>query len=222
MRISGCNLSRVWAALNRPLEGSSVRLELLCVDHRDALYDASRDPRIWTWLGTLEWGSSEPDRPAFDAWFDHALGEIGAHNAVVFVIVDRRLDRVVGSTRYMHLRPRHKALSIAWTWLAPSVWRSGINVESRLLTLENAFERGECRRVEFLADTRNARARGALASLPAQLDGVLRCHMQLIEGERDSACYSIIGEEWPMVRANLEQRLRAHAQARDDASGSVR
>ena len=197
----------VWARLNRTFEGSLVRLEPLQPEHGDALYEASRDPRIWTWLGTLEWGSFAPDREAFDAWFNHALREIAATNAVVFAIADRRADRVVGSTRFMYLRPRHKALSIAWTWLSPSVWGSGMNVESKLLMLEHAFERVECRRVEFLADARNERGCRVLAALPAHLDGVLRRHMQLVDGERDSACFSIIGEDWPSVRANLEQRL---------------
>jgi N-acetyltransferase len=48
----------------------------------------------------------------------------------------------------------------------------------------------------------------ALAALPAQFEGILRKHLTMPDvGVRDSACYSVIDEEWPAVRANLCDRL---------------
>ena len=78
--------------------------------------------------------------------------------------------------------------------------------------LEHAFERLEQRRVEFKTDARNDRSRRALEALPAQFEGVFRKHMLVRGGEtRDSAYYSIVDDEWPDVRANLERRIREHA-----------
>src|SRR5918997_859968 len=46
------------------------------------------------------------------------------------------------------------------------------------------------------------------AALPARFEGIFRKHMILSEGRyRDSAYYSIIDDEWPEVRTNLERRL---------------
>ena len=65
-------------------------------------------------------------------------------------------------------------------------------------------------RVEFKTDARNERSRAALAALPAQLEGIFRKHMLMPGvGVRDSAYYSIIDEDWPEVRANLQRRLTA-------------
>ena len=86
------------------------------------------------------------------------------------------------------------------------------NVDAKLVMLEHAFERLEQRRVEFKTDARNERSRRALEALPAQFEGVFRKHMLVRGGEtRDSAYYSIVDDDWPDVRANLERRIREHA-----------
>ena len=76
--------------------------------------------------------------------------------------------------------------------------------------LEHAFERQGCMRVELKTDARNARARAALEALPARFEGISRKHMLVGDDRtivRDSAWYSIVDDEWPEVRANLERRL---------------
>jgi len=63
-------------------------------------------------------------------------------------------------------------------------------------------------RVELKTDARNERSRAAMEALPAQFEGILRRHMRMpVSGPRDSAYYSIVEDEWPRVRANLEARL---------------
>jgi hypothetical protein len=97
---------------------------------------------------------------------------------------------------------------IGHTWLARSHWGSGANVEAKLLMLEHAFGPMAMRRVEFKTDALNERSRRALEALPAQFEGIHRQHMLVREGEnRDSAWYSIVDAEWPLVRANLLRRL---------------
>jgi RimJ/RimL family protein N-acetyltransferase len=65
-----------------------------------------------------------------------------------------------------------------------------------------------CRRVEFKTEARNARARAALAALPAEFEGIHRKHMLVRGGERrDSAWYAVIDDDWPEVKAALERRI---------------
>jgi N-acetyltransferase len=119
-------------------------------------------------------------------------------------------DGVVGSTRFLALRPEHRSVEIGWTWLHPLAWRTGANVEAKLLRLEHAFEAFGCRRVEFKTDALNERARAALESLGSTFEGIHRKHMLVRDGDsRDSAWYSILDDDWPAVRARLEQRLAA-------------
>jgi RimJ/RimL family protein N-acetyltransferase len=115
---------------------------------------------------------------------------------------------VVGSSRYLNVRPHDRVVEIGWTWLNPAAWRTGANVEAKLLMLEHAFEGLGCVRVEFKTDARNERSRAALEAIPAQFEGVLRNHMIVPDvGQRDSAYFSVIEQEWPAVRDNLRRRL---------------
>ncbi len=202
----------MWNGLSTHLEGAIVTLEPLADHHEQALFDASRDPAIWRWLpaGSDPMGGCErraPDREEFAALFAAALRASADGSEAAFATVDRRLGQPVGSTRCLALREQHRGLEIGWTWLSPTVWRSGANVEAKLLMLTHAFEDVGCVRVEFKTDARNERSRAALAALPAQFEGILRRHMVVPGGLRDSAYYSVVTEEWPEVRANLQRRL---------------
>jgi RimJ/RimL family protein N-acetyltransferase len=147
-------------------------------------------------------------REAFDKWFDDALSATADGREGVFATRDAGTGTPIGSTRFMAVRPADRVVEIGWTWLAPSAWGTGANVEAKLLMLGHAFETLDCQRVEFKTDARNERSRAALAALPARFEGILRKHMLVPGiGVRDSAYYSVIDDEWPRVRANLEERV---------------
>ena len=196
----------MWEDLTSVLEGKVVRLEPLGRGHEEGLFEAARDERIWRWM---PYDASE-SRDTFHAWLEDALAATEAGSEGAFATVDAASGRPVGSTRYLALRPEHKVLEIGWTWLSPESWQTGANAEAKLLMLEHAFEDLGCLRVEFKTDALNERSRAALAALPAQFEGVFRKHMLVRGGERrDSAYYSIIDDDWPEVRENLERRLDA-------------
>jgi RimJ/RimL family protein N-acetyltransferase len=186
------------------LEGELVRLEPMGLEHEDGLWQASRDARAWRWLSVEQPQTREELREYLDA----ALANAADGTEMPLVTVRRKDGRVLGSTRYLALRPEHRSLEIGWTWLHPDAWGTGANVEAKLLMLEHAFERLGCLRVELKTDARNERSRGAMAALPAQFEGVHRKHMLVRGGQRrDSAWYSVLDDEWPEVRANLLRRL---------------
>jgi RimJ/RimL family protein N-acetyltransferase len=177
-------------------------LEPLERRHQDGLFQASQHPEIWTWLSGPMLTAEQ-----FDRWFDAALDAAAAGVEGPFATVERGSGRVVGSSRFLSLRPEHRGLEVGWTWLTPGSWRTGANVEAKLLMLEHAFERLDCLRVEFKTDARNERSRAALAALPAQFEGIFRRHMVMPYGLRDSAYYSVVADDWPAVRDNLTARL---------------
>ena len=194
----------VWENLTRVLEGRVVRLEPLAKRHEEGLFEAARDERIWAWM---RYGTTH-GREEFGLWIDDAIRRSEAGIEGAFATVDVGTGEPIGSTRYLALRPEHRGLEIGWTWLAPAYWRTGANVEAKLLMLGHAFGRLGCMRVELKTDRRNERSRGAMEALPAKFEGIFRKHMILPDGTvRDSAYYSITDDEWPDVEANLRRRL---------------
>jgi N-acetyltransferase len=181
------------------LEGDIVRLEPLGYEHEDALWEASRDPRTWRLL----WVVQPQTREEWRVFMEQTLSQEGIPLATVVRGVP------LGSTRFLNIRPHDRSIEIGGTWLHPSAWGTGANTEAKYLQLRHAFEELGYLRVEFKTDARNDRARRALEALPAQFEGIHRKHMLVRGGERrDSAWYSVIDDEWPEVRANLERRLR--------------
>jgi len=193
----------IWPPPEVPLEGSLVRLEPLVEAHREPLRSVAGHPEIWQWMDRRVSESEE----GFDAWFDGRLlaRRMGDENAFATLTAG---GEPLGSSSYLAPRPIHDGVEIGWTWLTPSAWRSGANVEAKLLMLRFAFEELGCMRVELKTDARNERSRGAMEALPAQFEGIFRKHMLMpVTGVRDSAYFSIVDDEWPAVRQNLEQRL---------------
>jgi RimJ/RimL family protein N-acetyltransferase len=184
------------------LEGEIVTLEPLVEEHAVELWQAAQAPEIWAWLADLN------RRDRFDRWMELTLEAAEAGHEGPFTTRDAHTGEAIGSSRYLNVRPADKVVEIGWTWLNPSAWRSGANVEAKLLMMRHAFEGIGCVRVEFKTDARNERSRAALAALPAQFEGILRNHMIVPDvGQRDSAYYSVIDSEWPEVESNLERRL---------------
>jgi RimJ/RimL family protein N-acetyltransferase len=196
-------LSRAVAEWDAPtLEGRLVRLEPLRPEHEKGLWLASRDPRTWRWLSIVQ----PQTRTEWTAFLQQALDAAAAGTEIPLVTI--RSGKIVGSTRFLALRPEHRSIEIGWTWLHPSTWSSGANVEAKFLQLRHAFDVWGCRRVELKTDALNERSRGALEALGTTFEGVHRKHLLVREGEnRDSAWYSVTDDDWPAVRAHLETRL---------------
>ena len=184
------------------LEGRIVRLEPLSPEHEEGLWLASRDPRTWRWLSVVQ----PQTRPEWTAFTERALD--ASERGIELPLVTVRDEQIVGSTRFLALRPEHGSVEIGWTWLHPSAWGTGANLEAKLLQLGHAFESWGCRRVELKTDALNDRSRGALEAIGATFEGIHRKHMLVRAGEnRDSAWYSVTDDDWPSVRSHLEARL---------------
>jgi RimJ/RimL family protein N-acetyltransferase len=189
------------------LEGERVVLEPIGADHLEGMWEAAQPPEIWDWLVHLT-----DSREYFEEWVGESIESWESGDRKTFVTCDAGDGRVLGSSSYLNYRPADDVVEIGFTWLNPSAWGTGANIEAKLLMLTHAFETLGCARVEFKTDARNERSRAALAAIPAQFEGVLRNHMVVFGvGRRDSAYFSVIIEEWPEVRESLAARLAARA-----------
>lgn len=180
------------------LKGSAVRLEPLCAEHAQGLYNRGRVKADWAYLPR----GCFVDLADTRHWIDEALATPGH---LPFAIVDVAKDRVVGSTRYLNIRHEHRSMEIGWTWLGQEWQRTAVNTQVKLLLMCHAFEQLGCVRVEFKTDARNERSQQALLRVGATREGVLRNHM-IVQNNylRDSVYFSVIEAQWPEVKTRLE------------------
>ncbi len=185
------------------LLGEVVRLEQLETSHAAELWQAARASEIWTLM--LERLDS---RASVDAYVQTATAYRMAGTGCAFAVRLLADGRIVGSTRYMDVRPGDHRLEIGGTWYHPRVWGTRVNPEAKLLLLRYAFEVWQARRVQLKTDAMNLRSQAAIRKLGAVYEGTLRAYQVRPDGSsRDTAMFSITAAEWPAVRAGLLARL---------------
>lgn len=166
---------------------------------REPLRKIAFDARIWTYFVA----QVETDAD-FDAFFDTMLADQAAGKRAVYVVVDKGTGQVAGSSSYGNLAEADRRLEIGWSWLGVDFQGKGINCWAKYLLLAHAFETMGAMRVEFKTDVLNEQARAGLRKVGAYEEGVMRSFNFMPSGRRrDAIYYSILAEEWPVVREQL-------------------
>lgn len=179
------------------LENELVQLRRVRITDREAFERIAFDVDIWRHFVAQVTTSAELDR-----FLELALQDTLNGSRIVFAIIDRKTDRIVGSSAYGNLAPGEARLEIGWSWLGALARGTGINRAAKHALLRHAFEVLGCVRVEFKTDVLNLRARAGLVGIGATEEGVLRSFNYMPGGRRrDVIYYSILAGEWPLVQA---------------------
>lgn len=188
------------------LVGNTVLLRPLAIDDVDALWQTCGTDEVFRWV----WPYQMSHRDEMHAFVQRGCDEMQAGGRVAFAQVDQRDGQVVGSTSFLDIDVDNAHVEIGWTVLSQQVWRSGVNVEAKLLLFGYAFDTLGIERVALKTDHRNERSQGAITALGATREATLRHHVRRADGSwRDSVYFSVLRAEWPEVRVRLQKRLIA-------------
>ena len=193
-----------------PLVGRFVRLDVMQPTDAEGLHAIYTDPAVYrqgfimrpppdglaaTQASTAEnVAAREAGRTAYTVRLtgEGGLGEAGT---------------VVGTSSLGDVDLDNERVHLGWTMYGSRWWGTQVNPECKLLLLGHAFDCG-FGRVKIQTDAVNLRSQAAIAKLGATREGVLRRHTKRADGSfRDSVVFSVLAQEWPSVRAGLEQRL---------------
>jgi N-acetyltransferase len=190
-----------------------VLLSPASVDDAADLFAALDEERVWAagYGGgpAGRWSDVEAARAAL-AVADR--GRTGPRQAyVVRLAADGDLGpagTVVGTSSLGEWDLVNEEVHLGWTAYGPRWWASPVNPATKLALLGHAFDECGFGRVKLQTDLVNTRSQAAIAKLGATREGVLRRHIRRADGSwRDTVVYSILRDEWPVVRAGLERRL---------------
>lgn len=180
-----------------------MRLRVMTHADADALVAAATDGALWKLAVTVV-----PNADTVGAYIDTALKGWREGCVIPFVTIARSSGAIIGSTRFWRIDAPNRSLEIGHTWLARSYQRTAANTEAKYLMLGHAFDAMACVRVQLTTDVLNTASRAAIMRLGAVEEGLIRNERIMPDGrKRSSMRYSIIDDEWPAVRARLEQRL---------------
>jgi N-acetyltransferase len=184
------------------LQGESVTLVPIRMDHVAGLWEAAKPEEIWTYMATKVRSQAE-----IEQMINTAISEREKGTQYAFTLLNDK-NQIIGSTRFLETSTVHKSAEIGWTWYHPSVWRTKVNTECKLLLLELAFENWNLTRVQLKTDSRNIRSQHAIERLGAKREGTLRKDRVISDGYvRDTVYFSILRDEWEEVKEVLLKKL---------------
>jgi N-acetyltransferase len=184
------------------LEGSKVQLVPLEDKHFDALIAMSSVAEIWEHLSIPANDPGQLSSTLKSAVLNRMMG-----SEYPFVILEKQTGKVIGCTRYMDMSKEHRKLEIGWTWNHPGYWQKGYNTEAKLLLLTYAFETLGCVRVQLKTRDANQRSRNAILKIGATFEGIMRKERIRFDGPRNTAVFSIIDDEWTVVKNMLQEKV---------------
>ncbi|HTT72629.1 MAG TPA: GNAT family protein [Thermoplasmata archaeon] len=185
------------------LAGSHVRLLPLAREQIPELAEAGADDEIWRYLRI----GPGRDVAEMTALVDQMLDDQRAGSVLPFAVERRSTGRLVGMLRFFHIDRANAQVEVG-TWLHPSVWRTAVNTEAKLLALAYAFEGEGIHRAMLKTDLHNARSAAAIARIGGVREGTIREHIRRPDGQYSSSIvFSLLAPEWPAARDRLRARL---------------
>jgi len=138
------------------LRGELIELRPLTPGDWDELFAVASDSLIW---------EQHPERDryqeeVFRVFFKEALESGGA-----FVVIDRKTQQIIGSTRFYGYDPEKSEIEIGWTFLARQYWGGRFNREMKELLVAHAFRFVE--NVVFFVGEDNVRSQKAMEKVGA-------------------------------------------------------
>lgn len=155
------------------LDSETLCLRALQHEDFDALYSVVSDPLIWE-------QTPYQDRyqlANYQQWFDAAMTE----NALV--LIDKRTNVVIGSSRYYEIDEASSEIAIGYTFIARDYWGGATNKELKMMMLNYAFQSFKTVWLHIAED--NIRSRkaaekiGATLSHKGEKNGLSYCWYQL-------------------------------------------
>jgi RimJ/RimL family protein N-acetyltransferase len=142
------------------LIGDLLEVRPLRPEDWESLFAVASDPLIWE----QHPASDRYQEEVFKEFFREALESGGA-----FVVIERKTQKIIGSSRYFAFDPGKREIEIGWTFLARSYWGGKYNGELKRLMLDHAFRFVES--VVLMIGPTNFRSRKAVEKIGGVLTG---------------------------------------------------
>ncbi|EXJ96210.1 hypothetical protein A1O1_01336 [Capronia coronata CBS 617.96] len=114
---------------------------------------------------------------------------------------------VVGWLSLMRISPAHRVVEIGNILFSPLLQRTKAATEAMYLMAKYVFETLGYRRYEWKCDNMNAPSKRAALRFGFTFEGVFRQHMIYKGRSRDTAWFSIVDTDWPVVKRGFEAWL---------------
>jgi RimJ/RimL family protein N-acetyltransferase len=186
------------------MTGNYCKVEPLNPDvHATDLYQAyakDKDHRNWTYLPYGPFSSFQD----YQTWLKI---ECLSDDPLFHAIIDIETAKAVGVASYLRIEPSVGVIEVGHIHYSPQLQKTAAATEAMYLMMRRVFDELGYRRYEWKCDALNAGSRKAAVRLGFLFEGVFRQATIYKGRNRDTAWYSIIDREWPMLKKAFEKWL---------------
>ncbi|TRA95255.1 MULTISPECIES: GNAT family N-acetyltransferase [Rhizobium/Agrobacterium group] len=179
------------------IQGRSVSLvPLVAADHAEDLLVAATVPNRqekYRYLADLPPDTIEEAL----SWAEKAEK---SEDPMFFAVIDQDTGKAVGRQALMRIDTTNGAAEIGNIYWGPAMARSIKATEALFLTMEYIFDRLGYRRFEWKCDNNNEPSKIAANRFGFAYEGLFRQHFIIKGRNRDTAWFSVIDKEWPLLK----------------------
>jgi RimJ/RimL family protein N-acetyltransferase len=139
----------------------------------------------------------------FGTWLD----DVKNGGWLTHIFRNNATGKVVGMASFMRADPANGVVEIGGVAHGADMKRSPISTEVHYLMAKHVFEDLGYRRYEWKCDNKNQPSKTTAARYGFSFEGVFRQHMIAKRRDRDTAWFSMIDGEWPLLNDTFEAWL---------------
>jgi RimJ/RimL family protein N-acetyltransferase len=137
----------------------------------------------------------------FGTWLENARTQ---GNFTTLVFRENSSDKIVGMASYMRPDPKNGVVEVGSVAHGPDIQRSPLTTEVHYLMARHVFEDLGYRRYEWKCHNENEPSKRSAVRYGFTFEGVFRQHVISKGANRDTAWFSMIDGEWPVLKQAFE------------------
>jgi RimJ/RimL family protein N-acetyltransferase len=140
----------------------------------------------------------------FGSWLKEVNETKEFHTMIMLSV---KTKEVLGMASYMRCSPENGSVEVGAVAHGPKMARSPLATEAHFILAKYIFEELGYRRYEWKLNNENEASHKAAKRLGFSFEGIFRQHMVAKGKNRDTAWYSMLDNEWPLIKATFESWL---------------
>lgn len=185
------------------ITGHAVQLEPLDPKHIDGLYPLigqAEHASLWTYIPKGPFTDKTSFAEAITAFSEST-------DPFFYAIINKSTQKPIGFFSLLRIDLTNRVIEIGFIIFSPLLQRTTAATEAVYLLAKTVFEDLGYRRFEWKCDNLNAPSKKAAGRFGFTAEGVFRQHLIVKGRNRDTAWFSILDSEWPIVKAAFEKWL---------------
>lgn len=140
----------------------------------------------------------------FESWIDKYLLE---KDSFFYAILDQKTNEPIGICAYLRINQEHGVIEIGHLHFSSLLQKTPAATDAMYMMMKQAFDDLGYRRYEWKCHSMNKPSWRAAERLGFKFEGIFRQHLIVKKHNRDTAWFSILDHEWPLLKNKFERWL---------------